>query len=386
MRKIFVPIALLFVTIHAAAQNNVITTVNAFPFQQQAAMTTAIASMRSWSSGEWKELYKMLDQDSLQLKATYAMSAYVDAAATNPATKKQVSIQLADALSNTKTWYAQNFLITRMNLAGDDACIKILAQKLNDETLVGPASRALAAIKTTAAVAALQKALPKASATAKPQIQAAIDYTNYGLPDLLIAKLTASEEKEGFKMLFDGSNLDSWIGNKAGYELKEGSIVVNPKSGGGGNLYTKETYADFIYRFEFQLTAGANNGIGIRTPTEGDAAYMGMEIQVLDNEAEKYKNLQAYQYHGSVYGVIPARRGFLKATGEWNQEEIIAMGNKIKVILNGEVILEGDIKEAAAGGTMDHKEHPGLFNKKGHIGFLGHGDVVKFRRVRIKEI
>jgi hypothetical protein len=111
-----------------------------------------------------------------------------------------------------------------------------------------------------------------------------------------------------------------------------------------------------------------------------------MEIQVLDNEAPKYKDLHVYQYHGSVYGVIPAKRGFLLPTGEWNKEEIIAKGNKIKVILNGTVILDGDIKEASKNGTMDHNKHPGLLRKTGHIGFLGHGDVVRFRNVRVKRL
>jgi hypothetical protein len=134
------------------------------------------------------------------------------------------------------------------------------------------------------------------------------------------------------------------------------------------------------------LTPGANNGIGIRAPLEGDAAYAGMEIQVLDNDAPKYKDLHVYQYHGSVYGVIPAKRGFLLPTGEWNKEEIIANGNKIKVILNGTVILDGDIKEASKNGTMDHNEHPGLLRKTGHIGFLGHGDVVRFRNLRVKRL
>jgi hypothetical protein len=94
--------------------------------------------------------------------------------------------------------------------------------------------------------------------------------------------------------------------------------VIRPEKGSGGNLYTKDEYSDFIFRFEFQLTPGANNGLGIRTPLEGDAAYVGMELQILDNEADVYKNLQKYQYHGSVYGVIPAKRGYLKPTGEWN--------------------------------------------------------------------
>ena len=161
-------------------------------------------------------------------------------------------------------------------------------------------------------------------------------------------------------------------------------MVVNPKKGGHGNLFTEKEYSDFIYRFEFQLTPGANNGIGIRAPLEGDAAYVGMEIQVLDNEADKYKGLQPYQYHGSVYGVIPAKRGFLKPTGEWNQEEIMVKGTQIKVTLNGTVITEGDYAAASKNGTIDHKEHPGLLRTTGHIAFLGHGEVVRFKNMRVK--
>jgi hypothetical protein len=206
------------------------------------------------------------------------------------------------------------------------------------------------------------------------------------LPTNTVDTLTPEEKKQGFVSLFDGTDLDQWTGNKSGYVIKDGAIEVNPQNGSGGNLYTKDEFGNFILRFEFQLTPGANNGIGIRAPLEGDAAYVGMEIQVLDNDAPKYKDLHVYQYHGSVYGVIPAKRGFLLPVGEWNKEEIIANGNKIKVILNGHVILDGDIKEASRKGTLDHKDHPGLLRKTGHIGFLGHGDVVRFRNLRVKSL
>ena len=204
------------------------------------------------------------------------------------------------------------------------------------------------------------------------------------IPGNLISSLSEEEKQQGFEMLFDGTNLNNWIGNKTGYLVENGNMVVNPAGGSGGNLYTAKEYGDFEYRFEFQLTPGANNGLGIRTPTEGDAAYVGMELQILDNEADIYKNLNVYQYHGSVYGVIPAKRGFLKPVGEWNEEVVVAKGSKIKVILNGQVIMDGDIKEASKNGTADHKEHPGLHNPKGHIGFLGHGSVVRFRNIRVK--
>lgn len=197
--------------------------------------------------------------------------------------------------------------------------------------------------------------------------------------------LSDEEKKQGFEMLFDGTNLDKWIGNKIGYALEDGVIVTHPELG-GGNLYTADEFSDFEYRFEFQLTPGANNGLGIRTPTQGDAAYEGMELQILDNESPIYEKLKPYQYHGSVYGVIPAKRGYLKPTGEWNTQTVIAKGKKIKVVLNGQVILDGDIQDASKNGTMDGNKHPGLFNPKGHIGFLGHGDVVRFRNIRIKKL
>ncbi len=198
--------------------------------------------------------------------------------------------------------------------------------------------------------------------------------------------LSPDEKKAGFELLFDGITMNEWLPNQAGYGVEDGTITVHPIKGAHGNLYTKKEYADFIYRFEFQLTAGANNGIGIRAPLEGDAAYVGMEIQVLDNEDSIYKSLHEYQYHGSVYGVLAAKRGFLKPVGEWNTEEITAKGNKITVVLNGTTILDGDITESIAKGTADGKDHPGLKNKTGHLGFLGHGDVVRFRRMRVKTI
>lgn len=192
--------------------------------------------------------------------------------------------------------------------------------------------------------------------------------------------------KGGFVSLFNGENLDGWVGNKTSYRAENGMIVIDPKGTGGGNLYTEKEYGDFILRFEFQLTPGANNGLGIHTPLEGDAAYVGKELQILDNTAEKYAELQDYQYHGSVYGVIPAKRGFLNPVGEWNTEEVIVNHPRIKIILNGETIVDGDYLEASKDGTLDHKDHPGLQRSSGHIGFLGHGDVVRFKNISIKEL
>jgi len=211
-------------------------------------------------------------------------------------------------------------------------------------------------------------------------------------PDSEIFKLSDKEKNQGFKVLFDGTNLDNWTGNTADYVIENGTIAVHPKATSGGadhgtkNLETKEEFGDFIFRFEFKLTPAANNGLGIRMPHNSHAAYDGIELQIIDNDAEVYKDLKPYQYHGSVYGVISAKRGYLKPIGEWNYQEVIVKGTKIKVILNGTVILRGNTAHAIAQGMPDGKEHPGLKRTTGHIGFLGHGDELWFRNIRVKTL
>ena len=203
-------------------------------------------------------------------------------------------------------------------------------------------------------------------------------------------RVSKEEEQNDFNPIFNGVNLDGWIGTTTEYVAQEGKIVYQPSSANSsGNFYTTREYGDFILRFEFQLKHGTNNGLGIRTPIHGNAAYVGMELQILDNDADMYKDrLQPYQYHGSVYGVIPAKRGFLKPVGEWNYQEVKAVGTKITITLNGEVILDGDIAAASNNGkeTADHLSHPGLLNPTGHIGFLGHGKPIEFRNLRIKNL
>lgn len=210
---------------------------------------------------------------------------------------------------------------------------------------------------------------------------------------------TQQELNEGFKVLFDGENMKQWTGNLEGYRMEEDYIYVTAQYGTEGNLYTKKQYSDFVLRFEFCFDKeGVNNGVGIRTPMNVDAAYEGMEIQILDHDAEKYSSwLKPHQVHGSVYGIIAAKRITSPELGVWNTEEIRAEGDHITVTVNGEVILDGNIREACQGYnvapdggknpyTVDGKDHPGLFNKKGHIGFLGHGEGIKIRNVRIKEL
>jgi hypothetical protein len=210
----------------------------------------------------------------------------------------------------------------------------------------------------------------------------------------------AQDRQEGFTPLFNGKDLTGWVygtrdgaPNKTGkgYQVENGVLFTTKED--GGNLFTEKEYADFILRFEFKLTENANNGIGIRAPLEGDAAYVGMEIQVLDDGGSQYTNLRPAQYHGSIYQMFPAKRGFQKPVGEWNAEEITVKGRKITVALNGATIVDAnldDVKDDALLATHRNLSRPegsrGIANAMGHIGLLGHGARVEFRNIRIKEL
>lgn len=204
---------------------------------------------------------------------------------------------------------------------------------------------------------------------------------------LAVCALTVfAADDPGFHTLFDGKTLNGWKlvgGHGPGY-IVEGDKIVCPKEG-GGNLFTEKEYGNFVFRFEFLLTPGANNGIGIRAPYEGDAAYQGMEIQILDDSDPVYKGvIRPEQYHGSVYDVIPARTGFRRPVGEWNEEEITANGRRITVRLNGVIILDASLDMVHEPRVLE--KHPGLARTAGHIGFLGHGSHVEFRNIRVKEL
>ena len=188
---------------------------------------------------------------------------------------------------------------------------------------------------------------------------------------------------EGFKTVFDGTSFKGWEGPTDNYEINDGVLRCKPHK--GGTIYTDAEYANFKARLEFKLPEGGNNGLAIRYPGQGDTAYAGMcELQVLDSEHPKYAKLDARQYHGSAYGMAPAKRGYLRPTGEWNFQEVTVDGSTIKVELNGFLILETDLSKITD--YMGKSPHPGKDRVKGHFGFAGHSDPVEFRNVQIKTL
>jgi hypothetical protein len=189
---------------------------------------------------------------------------------------------------------------------------------------------------------------------------------------------------EGFESLVTGDSFDGWMGATDGYEIVDGELRAKP--GVHGNLLTEDEYDNFAVRMEFKLPAGGNNGLAIRTPKDSsNPSVDGMEIQVLDDAPEHYPDLKPYQAHGSVYGLVPAARGYLRPVGEWNYQETIVDGDRVQVFVNGFQVTDANLAEARKQ-PMDGGDHPGAARKTGHFGFSGHNDPVAFRKLRIKRL
>ncbi len=196
-------------------------------------------------------------------------------------------------------------------------------------------------------------------------------------------RLLAQKNAAGFTSLFNGKDLTGWTGAKESYEVVDGTIRCKPKQ--GGVLHTEQMYRDFVARLEFKLPPGGNNGLAIRYPGQGDTAYVGMtELQVLDDTAQQYAKLDPRQYHGSVYGMVAAQRGYQRPVGEWNFQEVTVQGSRIKVELNGTVIVDADVSKVTQ--FAGNRAHPGKDRTEGYFGFAGHSDPVQFRQVQIRTI
>lgn len=221
-----------------------------------------------------------------------------------------------------------------------------------------------------------------------------IRWRNIFLREIGIAesnRLLASRGGEGFKPIFNGKNLDGWAGSLDSVVVRDGAMVWLEKK--SGVPYWNKELGDFAVRFEFKLPPGGNNGLAIRYPGKGNAAYDGMtELQILDenyNAVKKLppeKHIDVRQYHGSAYGLVAAARGYQHPVGEWNLQEVTVKGSRIRVELNGTVILDTDLATVDLATAMGKKAHPGKDLPRGFFGFAGHNDPVEFRDIRLREL
>jgi len=204
------------------------------------------------------------------------------------------------------------------------------------------------------------------------------------IKSLIFALATFSTSYAGeFVSLFNGKDFEGWGGKgkteQSGYLVKDGVVTSTPQC---RNLVTDKEYSNYVFEFEFKLTPGANNGLGIHYTGQGDPAYFGMELQILDNTHPKYAGLKDYQFHGGLYTLVAAKKGHLKPVGEWNKEVVTVNGPHVKVELNGVVIMEANLDEV----NKTKPDHKGAQRRKGFLTFCGHGDILSVRGMRIKEL
>ena len=204
------------------------------------------------------------------------------------------------------------------------------------------------------------------------------------VPAFLSGPATSAADKEeakipeGFKSLFNGNDLKGWKvynGKKEVWGVADGAIYC--EKDGGGWLMSEDEFADFEFRLEFKLSKGANSGVALRAPLEGDPAYQGMEIQLIDDENWKSSKLLPTQHTGSIYGIVPPTKQVNKPFGEWNKMRIVCKGPKVSITVNGETIVDANLD--------DHKEkhakgHPGILREKGHVGFQSYNTRVEFKK------
>jgi hypothetical protein len=192
----------------------------------------------------------------------------------------------------------------------------------------------------------------------------------------------ADQPPDGFVSLFNGKDLTGWKVNEGGKQSVWGASdgILYVDGNGGGWLLTEKEYGDFEVRLEYKMPEHGNSGVGLRTPRKGDPAYVGMEIQLIDDAG--WKGLQEWQHTGAIYNVVPPSSLPGKPAGQWNKIDITAKGRHVTVIVNDVKIVDADLDK-----YKDHDaKHPGLKREKGHIGLQSHDGRVEFRNLFVKEL
>ncbi len=217
--------------------------------------------------------------------------------------------------------------------------------------------------------------------------------------------LSQREEKEGWKMLWDGKSFDGWRGArldqfpKGGWEIANGELTVLESGGrestAGGDIVTTSTYADFELSVEFNITPGANSGIKYFVDTElnkGEGSAIGCEFQILDDAAHEdaVKGVNGNRKLAGLYDLIPPVNVRSNGVGEWNRAKILAKGRHVEHWLNGFKTVEYERATQMWRALVSHSKYavwPAFGEApRGHILLQDHGNRVSFRSAKIRPL
>lgn len=186
--------------------------------------------------------------------------------------------------------------------------------------------------------------------------------------------------------LFNGQDLEGWegVGGALDNWKVEGGNLICTGGKGAKWISTKEEFGDFELSLEYNLSEGGNSGLFIRTPRKGDPAYVGMELQIIDDLGyeEKHKaKLKEWQFTASIYAVVAPSKSAVKKAGEWNHIRVRAEGRLVSIWVNGQRVIDADTGGYAEG-KPPLKERP----IRGYIGLQNHGARLEFRNIQIKKL
>ncbi len=203
--------------------------------------------------------------------------------------------------------------------------------------------------------------------------------------------LTAAERAQGWRVLFDGSDLSAWRGYRKtslpeGWQAVDGSLAL--VTAGAGDIITRDQFRNFDLRLEWKVAPGGNSGIFYRATEEGNYIWQtASEMQVLDDErhADGKSELTSA---GSNFALYPARRGVSRPAGEWNAVRLLVNGSHVEHWLNGVKVVEYELGSPEWEVRVRASKFASmpLYGRapQGHIGLQDHGDRVEFRNIRIR--
>ncbi|MDR2232992.1 MAG: DUF1080 domain-containing protein [Tannerella sp.] len=221
----------------------------------------------------------------------------------------------------------------------------------------------------------------------------------FGIGNAQLNTLTPQEVQQGWKLLFNGQNLDGWITVRTqeppteGWTVEDGVLTVN-KGGAkrGGDIITKDQYSDFDLTFEFRITKGANSGLKYFFTRYDKGGWLGFEYQILDDAVHPDAKLghDNNRLQGGLYDMFaPAKDKKDSPVGEWNQGRVVSKGLTVEHYLNGQKVLTFERKSKAYMDAYELSKFKGsepVFGdvKEGHILLQDHHDEVSFRNIKIK--
>ena len=202
-------------------------------------------------------------------------------------------------------------------------------------------------------------------------------------------QLTEREQKEGWKLLFNGKDLSGWtiMGDPDSWSVEDGTLYCKGK--GGGMIYADGIYKNFELKLDFKLTPKANSGVFFRIWDKNDPVQTGIEVQILDSYGVEKPSRHDC---GAIYDIQAPSENAVKPPGEWNSYHIICKDTHITVYLNGKKVNEVDLSKW----TEPHRNPDGTPNKfkypynqmtrPGYIALQNHGNPLWFRNIKVKPL